>query len=294
MRDHFTLEQLRVFKTVAASGSFSAAARKLGKAQSAISLQIQNLETDLNLDLFDRSGRYPTLTPEGNELLNEAEFILQRTERFSDLANAIQGNTLTHLVIAADELILNTQFDQHLKNLSDSFPELSVEVKFPVLDKVVAMVREKTAHIGITVRLLESINDLCVAQYSPSRMRIVCSPDHALTDIETVTESTLSQHRQILVSNFRHPDPYLQTSPSCWKAENIWGAKEMCKAAIGWALLPDYAVKQNLSDGTLVALDSPNNNLQLTLSGDIVWPRKLDNDPVINWLVSVLKQSFNK
>lgn len=56
------LQQLETLLMVVNTGSFSAAARKLGKAQSAVSTAISDLEIDLDLQLFDRSGRYPVLT----------------------------------------------------------------------------------------------------------------------------------------------------------------------------------------------------------------------------------------
>ena len=56
-------EQLIIFKTVIETGSFSAAARQLGKVPSAVSMSIANLEIDLNLNLFERIGREPSPTP---------------------------------------------------------------------------------------------------------------------------------------------------------------------------------------------------------------------------------------
>lgn len=60
-----TTEQLEAFVASVETGSFSAAARQLGKVQSGISQQIMNLELDTGLQLFDRSGRYPQLTALG-------------------------------------------------------------------------------------------------------------------------------------------------------------------------------------------------------------------------------------
>ena len=57
-------DQLIIFKTVIETGSFSAAARKLGKVPSAVSMSIANLEIDLNLSLFQRIGREPVPTPQ--------------------------------------------------------------------------------------------------------------------------------------------------------------------------------------------------------------------------------------
>ena len=70
-----SLEQLKILLAAAESGSFSAAARKLGKAQSVVSSAIANLEIDLGLALFDRSGRYPQLTEAGARMVQELSLI---------------------------------------------------------------------------------------------------------------------------------------------------------------------------------------------------------------------------
>lgn len=62
MLDALSLDQLRTFVTVANEGSFSAAARKLNRVQSAVSDLIAKLEANIGVPLFDRSNRYPTLT----------------------------------------------------------------------------------------------------------------------------------------------------------------------------------------------------------------------------------------
>ena len=69
-------EVLQAFVQAATQGSFSAAARKLGKSQSTVSAAVASLEIDLDVVLFDRSSRKPTLTPAGHVLLERAEQVL--------------------------------------------------------------------------------------------------------------------------------------------------------------------------------------------------------------------------
>ena len=80
MSSRFSLEQLEAFVCAAHERSFSGAARKLGKAQSAISTAVINLEIDLGVTLFDRSGRYPRLTSEGIVLLADARQVLSSVD----------------------------------------------------------------------------------------------------------------------------------------------------------------------------------------------------------------------
>ena len=76
MIDPLTLDQMRVLVAVAETGSFSAAARKLGRVQSAISQAIQTLEATLGLSLFDRSGKTPQLTDPGRALVGDARALI--------------------------------------------------------------------------------------------------------------------------------------------------------------------------------------------------------------------------
>ena len=72
MLDAITLDQLRTFIAAVDEGSFSAAGRKLRRAQSVVSQTLANLEAQLGVKLFDRSARYPRLTEEGRSLLADA------------------------------------------------------------------------------------------------------------------------------------------------------------------------------------------------------------------------------
>ena len=93
----FTLDQLRILKAIASEGSFKRAADSLYVSQPAVSLQVQNLERQLDVPLFDRGGRRAQLTEAGHLLLSYDEKILslcQETCRaLEDLQN-LQGGTL--------------------------------------------------------------------------------------------------------------------------------------------------------------------------------------------------------
>ena len=77
---------MQAFVLAAELGSFSAAARRMGKAQSAISTAIANLEIDAGVELFDRQGRSPVLTEEGKTLLPHAKGILLGNQEFFSAA----------------------------------------------------------------------------------------------------------------------------------------------------------------------------------------------------------------
>jgi predicted transcriptional regulator len=79
MLDRLTLDQLRVLVAVAETGSFSAAARRLGRVQSAISQTVQSLESDLGIAVFERAGKTPKLSDAGRVILTIAISCAGRT-----------------------------------------------------------------------------------------------------------------------------------------------------------------------------------------------------------------------
>ena len=90
MLDGVTLDQLRTFVAAVDEGSFSAAGRKLRRAQSVVSQTLANLEAQLGVKLFDRSARYPQLTEEGRSLLIDARLVANTIDGFKARARAMR------------------------------------------------------------------------------------------------------------------------------------------------------------------------------------------------------------
>src|SRR5215471_19366035 len=126
MLDGLTLDQMRVLIAVAEAGSFSAAARRLGRVQSAVSQSVQTLEETLRLTLFDRSGKTPVLTNAGRVVLNDARQVVQRADALRSHAETIAGGTEPELAFAMDPLFPTDLLMAGLRALQAEFPYLAV------------------------------------------------------------------------------------------------------------------------------------------------------------------------
>src|SRR5579871_312269 len=100
MLEAVTLDQLRMLIAIADTGSFSAAAKRLKRAQSAVSHGVGQLETALGLKLFDRGARRPRLTEAGETVLADARSVVTRTAELRARARSIAEDT--H--VAGDQL----------------------------------------------------------------------------------------------------------------------------------------------------------------------------------------------
>ncbi len=102
MIDSLTLDQMRVLVAVADAGSFSAAARKLGRVQSAISQSIQTLETTLGVSLFDRSGKTPQLTDAGKALVGDSRALIAGAQAIRARAQSMAEDVEPELTLAVE------------------------------------------------------------------------------------------------------------------------------------------------------------------------------------------------
>lgn len=124
----FTLDQLRILKAIAAEGSFKRAADSLYVSQPAVSLQVQNLERQLDVPLFDRGGRRAQLTEAGHLLLTYGDRILslcQETCRAIDDLQNLQGGTL---IIGASQTTGTYLMPKLIGLFRQKYPDVAVQL----------------------------------------------------------------------------------------------------------------------------------------------------------------------
>ena len=144
-----SLESLQLLVAAADSGSFSAAARRLGKAQSAVSTGIANLEIDLGLTLFDRSGRLPRLTAPGERMVAEARALLAQQGQLQALAAELAAGIEARLTLAIDDESLLPWLTPVLEQLAAAYPLLELELLFPMMEDLSDMLLTGRAQLAI-------------------------------------------------------------------------------------------------------------------------------------------------
>ena len=124
MIDPLTLDQMRVLVAVAETGSFSAAARRLRRVQSAISQAVQAMETTLGVPLFDRSTKTPTLTDAGAAIVGDARAIIASATALRARAQSIAEDVEAELTLAVDATFPMPLLMKSLEALRGAFPQL--------------------------------------------------------------------------------------------------------------------------------------------------------------------------
>src|ERR1700748_3208650 len=132
-----TLDQLQVFMTVAETGSFSAASRLLNRAQSVISYTIANLEAQLEVALFERSGaRQPKLTSAGKALLEDARRILSDLEVMRARVKGLKQGLEAEVAVAISVMVPTNAMVDVLNDFREEFPSVSLRLDVGELGEV--------------------------------------------------------------------------------------------------------------------------------------------------------------
>src|SRR5260221_508015 len=148
MIDALSLDQLRVFIAAAETGSFSAAGRKLRRAQSLVSQTVANLEGQLKVKLFDRSAKYPVLTGEGEALVVEAKAVIDRMDGFKARARTMAEGLEPELSAVVDVLYPMAPPTRAVSFFTQTYPPTPLRLYAQALGAVVHAVYRKDAPPG--------------------------------------------------------------------------------------------------------------------------------------------------
>lgn len=266
------IEQLISFTTTVKAGSFSKAARELGKAQSTISQNIINMEIDCNQTLFDRSGRYPTLTEAGTNLLPYASAVVEQHRRLEMQLDALDANELEKVTIALDEGAPYSRLATLLPQLVENYPHLQLEVLIANSHDVFELVAKDRAQIGVVFSQYLKLNKMSSENIGSIKFEAYVSPNHPLALSDQFNKDSLKLHRQLKVEpkNKTNDVRQLSLSPDIWYSDNYYVLLEMAKAALGWTILPSPIAKQSVEEGQLVPLVLEHDHLGWTENIDII------------------------
>ena len=285
------MDQLQAFVSAADHGSFSAASRQLGKAQSAISTAVINLEIDTGIDLFDRSRRNPTLTEAGKLLLKHARSVLQSNAEFTALATSICEGVEAQLGIAVEQGTFVHSLLDLFNELALKFPLLDVEIFDPGPNDVAELIKSGRADIGIMTEQEYYPQGFFFRGVGHSLHIPVCSPEHPLAQIERVSHADLRQHRQLLMHSRSTQDqhsPRQKNSPKTWGSESPYLIMDLVLSGLGWAELPWTVVAEKLASAEIVRLHYSLQQSDILRGVDLVWTERRALGRGGQWLMQQL------
>lgn len=287
---HWTLDQLLCLLTAAESGSFSAAARRLGKAQSAVSTAIAHLEVDLGLTLFDRRGRTPVLTAAGQAMVSEAEEILRQCEQLEARARALASGEEARLTLAVDEALPYPPLMETLLALAEQWPALELSLLNGAQDDIASWVDEGTADLGVLFSQPTLPATLTARQIARLSQTAIVATHHPLGAQREARLSALSRHRQLVVASRLGGRRMPHLSPRVWQLNSYYAIAELVAQGIGWALVPEHIAsypmyRESVRRLTILELPQPP-----SVGVELVHRRDGGQGPIARWLQEALSE----
>lgn len=294
MMDALTLAQLRVLVAVADTGSFSGAARELGRVQSAVSQTVQTLEETLGLALFDRSAKVPALTEAGRTMVAEARQVLQRTGALKARAEAIAGGVEPELTLAVDAIFPNEVLMASLKALQRTFSGLPVALYTEGLGAPEQRLRDGSARLAIyTMPGRAGAPDLEAELLTYVGMIPVVAASHPLAAVPgPLGRDALEEETQLVLTDRSPLTPNLRGnifSARVWRFADLATRLDFLLAGFGWCHMPVHLVEDHIAAGRLKALDIPQ-SAGFMLGLHVVHRRDARRGRAGRWLVADLRE----
>jgi DNA-binding transcriptional LysR family regulator len=294
MLDGVSLDQLRTFIAAAEEGSFSAAARKLNRAQSAVSDLVGNLEGQVGVHLFDRSGRYPRLTPEGEELLIDARCVVAGVDRLKARARGMAAGLEPELSAAIDVFFPIAAITASAKHFREKFPDTPLRLYVEALGGAFQPVIDGRASLAVVGTLPLMSPGLTAERIGSVAMVMVAAHEHPLAAWPgVIPKEELARHVQLVLtdrSSLSSGREFGVMSPSTWRLADLFAKHAFLLNGLGWGGMPQHAVERDLTEGRLVRLmveDVPADGLLMPMSA--VYPAAAPPGPAGRWLIERLK-----
>ncbi|MFV0597452.1 LysR family transcriptional regulator [Shewanella sp.] len=256
-----TLEQLLMFNSVALAGSLKAASEKLHKTPPAISQSIKQLESQLDLVLFDRQGYRLSLTQEGRKLLQYAQRVLNEAQEMRQVAKHLAKGNEASITLAFEASFNLARILPILEQTQNEFPHTQIILKQEYLTGALEALNQGEADITISAGGIEPIRSshFELAYLFSGSLLDVASP-RLLSRHPTLSHvRELVNEYQIVIQDTgtgtANIEFGVQAGQRRWYVNDFYTKKMLIQSGMGWGKLPHYLVEQALADGSLLPLE---------------------------------------
>jgi len=294
MLEDVSVEQLKIFMAAAELGNFSAAGRRLKRAQSVVSQAVAGLEGRLQVKLFEREGRYPRLTEAGKILLADARAVVAGVDAMKARARGMARGLEPELAVAIDVMFPMQVLTCAAASFGQEFPGTPLRLFVEALGGVAQTVLDGRAVLGVMGSLVVEMPALARERLLGVRMVFVAAPSHPLGAVAgEITQAMLQAHVQMVLtdrSQLSEGREFAVVSPRTWRLADLGAKHAFLLAGLGWGGMPYALVAGDLAAGRLKALalqDTPREGAMMPMYA--TYRAESPPGPAGRWFVERLK-----
>jgi DNA-binding transcriptional LysR family regulator len=255
-----SIDQLLVLLTVAEAGSFTAAAKRLGRATSAISYAIDTLEQQLGLSLFDRgTTRKPKLTQQGEAIVSEARAVSHSVETLRARVRGFHDELEPEVSLVVDGMLPSDRLTTLLREFHAQFPTVPVRLLVETLGGVERVVRSGAACIGVGSMVHMDMTGFRRIDLRGVRVVPVAAPTHPLAKASEIDPPQARDFVQLVLSEqpAGASRDFGVLSLNTWRISDQAVRHKLLLAGLGWCGMPEATVRADIETGRLVRLNLP-------------------------------------
>ena len=294
MLDGVSLDQLRAFIATVDERSFSAAARKLGRAQSVVSELVRGLELQLGVTLFDRSGRYPHLTSTGIVLLAHARDVVSGINMMKSRAKGIAAGLEPELSVVIDVFFPIHAIAVVAGEFRARFPNVPLRLYVEALGGAYLPLLDRCASFGIVASLPDIPPGIVTEPLTGIAFVTVAAADHPLAAEDgVIPRGKLAKQVQLVLTDrteLSQGRDFGVMSPETWRIADLFAKHAFLLNGLGWGNMPLHAVAAEIEGGRLVELkieDMPAGGFKMPMF--VAYRSDNPPGPAGRWLAERLK-----
>ena len=291
-----TLDQLRIFLEVVEQGSFGGAARSSGRAVSAISYGIAQLEAQLAVTLFEREGsKKPVLTEAGEGLLAEARLVADDVDALLAKARSLHAGLESSVGLVLDVMVPSDVTARTLREFRAMFPTVALRLQIEGLGAVAACLHDGEAQLAIGGPVIGDDPDLEMQVVGSVELVPVAAPDHPLARAG-IKPGESRKHLQLVLSDRSSGTEgreFSVLSPLTWRLGDLGAKHALLKEGLGWGNMPREMVAGDIKARRLIELDLPEKpGADYTLKA--LWRRDTRLGPATSWLIDAFRDRLSQ
>lgn len=291
MRDSIRIEALETLEAIDQYGSFAAAAAALYRVPSAISYTINQLEKDLGIKIFDRSGHRATWTPAGRLVLEEGRRITRASQELAAAARRQANQWEPELKIAVETTVHIDSLWPLLAEFSQAHPEIDIRIQEEVLAGTWEALINKHVDIALGVAQPPANADIRRLPFKRLEFVFCCAPNHPLAQArQPLTDAEIRAHRALVVADtarqFSRRQGNLIDNQPRLTVTNMQTKLQAIERGLGVGYCPRAWVSQALQQGRLIA--PPVCNPAPGLPTYILWRREKPGR-ALDWFIQRLR-----